>query len=254
MLFIAVTVILTVLLIATELLSPAREYGHVSKKKSYLTNIFVFGFNNIITILLQVTAVFAIVLTYSPTASYFVLLPIWAQVILGILILDFGIWAWHVLNHKVPFLWRFHKCHHSEIYLNATSALRFHIGELLLSVIWKSTILITIGIPLWIFALSEFLLTAFALFHHANIKLSARTRKVLELFIISPYLHRVHHSDTREEHDSNYGVIFSWWDKIFTTIKHLVPNRIGLENTDEKTFFSFLTFPFGRKNKKPPNR
>jgi sterol desaturase/sphingolipid hydroxylase (fatty acid hydroxylase superfamily) len=245
--FIAVTVILTIILITIEILFPARTYEKPAKQNSYLTNLLLFGFNNTITILLQVSAVFAIVLTYSPTAGFFTLIPIWMQVILGILILDFSIWVWHVLNHRIPLLWSFHKCHHSEQYLNATSALRFHIGELLLSILWKSAILIAFGIPLWLFALSEFLLTIFALFHHSNIKLSPKTRKIVELFFISPYLHRVHHSDIRIEHDSNYGVIFSWWDKIFNTAKHLVPARIGLEKTKEKTFFSFLTFPFKNK-------
>jgi len=245
--FIGLTVTLLILLVITELIFPARKYDHTNKKSSYLTNILLFGFNNAATILLQVSAVFTIVLLYSPTADFFTLLPIWTQVILGVLILDFGIWVWHLLNHKIPILWAFHKCHHSEQYLNASSALRFHIGELLLSVLWKAFILILFGIPLWIFALSEFLLTMFAIFHHANIKLSPRARNILELFFISPYLHRVHHSDIRQEHDSNYGVIFSWWDKIFSTAKHIVPERIGLEHVQEKTFLSFLTFPFRKK-------
>jgi sterol desaturase/sphingolipid hydroxylase (fatty acid hydroxylase superfamily) len=130
---------------------------------------------------------------------------------------------------------------------NTSSALRFHIGELLLSVAWKALLLIMTGIPLWVFALSEFLLTFCAIFHHANIEFSSRTRRVIESIIISPYLHRVHHSDIRIEHDSNYGVIFSWWDRIFATQKKLVPLQIGLMHTTEKNFWSFLRFPFQKK-------
>jgi sterol desaturase/sphingolipid hydroxylase (fatty acid hydroxylase superfamily) len=203
--------------------------------------------NNVITFLLQISAVFAVVLSYSPSSSYFISLPIVAQALLGVLILDFGIWVWHRLNHIMPFLWVFHKCHHTETYLNASSALRFHIGELLLSVVWKSLILILIGIPLWVFLLSEFLLTLFALFHHANIKLSEKTRIWLELLIITPYLHRVHHSEIRSEHDTNYGVILSLWDRIFGTLHTVVPHKIGLKNVSDKNIITFLLFPFHKK-------
>jgi sterol desaturase/sphingolipid hydroxylase (fatty acid hydroxylase superfamily) len=91
---------------------------------------------------------------------------------------------------------------------------------------------------------SEFLLTIFALFHHANIHLSPRVRKYTELIVITPYLHRVHHSDVRSEHDTNYGVIFSFWDRLFHTLHKVVPLRIGLAEVEEKNIFNFLMFPF----------
>ncbi len=247
LIFVGITIFLTLLLVALELLFPAREYRVATKKQSYFTNLMVFAFNNVITIALQISAVFALVLLYSPSASYFATLPIWVQGILGILLLDFGIWLWHLLSHKVPFLWAFHKCHHSEQYLNATSALRFHIGEILLSAVWKAGLLILLGIPLWVFVLSEFFVTAFAMFHHANIELSPRARRIVEAIIISPYIHRVHHSDIQDEHDSNYGVIFSWWDTLFDTSKRVIPKRIGLQGIDQKNFWSFLWFPLRKK-------
>jgi len=245
--YIGITIVMTMVLIALELVVPARAYAKQTKKNSYLTNALIFGSNNVITIALQVSAVFAVVLLWSPSSSYFMILPLWVQAIAGVLILDLAIWVWHMLNHKLPLLWMFHKCHHSETYLNASSALRFHIGELLLSVLWRSAVLIIFGVPLWVFVLNEFLLTLFALFHHANIKLSPSIRRYLEMIIITPYLHRVHHSDMRNEHDTNYGVIFSFWDRLFGTMHRVVPDRIGLAGVADKNIFTFLTFPFKKK-------
>jgi len=241
------TAVLLMTLILLELLAPARAYQRTQKVNSYITNTLIFISNNIVTVALQVSAVFAIVLTWSSSADYFQSFPIWVQLVAGVLILDLSIWLWHRLNHIIPFLWIFHKCHHSETYLNASSALRFHIGELLLSVIWKAAVLITFGIPLWVFVISESLLTLFAMFHHANIELSSKVRKYVELLIITPYLHRVHHSDIRAEHDSNYGVIFSVWDRLFGTLKAVVPSRIGLQGVVDKNIFSFLIFPIKKK-------
>lgn len=245
--YVASTVVLAILLVTLELLFPARDYTKKNIKNSYITNLLIFGSNNVITIALQVSAVFAVVLLWSPSSSYFMTMPVWLQGMLGVLILDFSIWVWHMLNHKIPVLWTFHKCHHSETYLNASSALRFHIGELLLSVVWKSAVLIVIGIPLWVFVLSEFFLTVFALFHHANIQMKSKMRTVIEMVIITPYLHRVHHSDIRSEHDANYGVIFTFWDRMFGTLQRLVPQRIGLKEVESKNIFTFLMFPFNKK-------
>jgi len=236
-----------IVLIIFELYKPARVYESSEKKDSYITNFLLFLCNNAVTFLLQVAVVFSIASAYSPNAYLFTLLPVTLQVFLGIIILDVSIWVWHFLNHKINFLWKFHKCHHSEKYLNATSALRFHIGELLLSVVWKSLVLIITGIPLWIFIISEFLLTFCAMFHHANISLPKSIRKPFERVFISPYLHRVHHSTVRHEHDTNYGVIFSLWDMLFKTVKRIVPENIGLKGIAKKNFYSFLSFPFTKK-------
>jgi len=245
--FVGVSSVLLLLLLHWEWYLPERVYDRGLKKRSYFTNGILFIINNAVTISFQVSSVFALVLAYSPAASYFALLPFRIQVVAGVIILDWGIWIWHLLNHHVSFLWKFHKCHHSEKYLNATSAVRFHIGELLLSVLWKSALLIIIGIPLSVFAISEFLLTIFAMFHHTNIDFSPRVRFYIEAIIISPYLHRVHHSAIRSEHDSNYGVIFSWWDIIFATKKKAIPVEIGLAGIPEKNVGAFLRFPFTKK-------
>jgi sterol desaturase/sphingolipid hydroxylase (fatty acid hydroxylase superfamily) len=245
--YIIIGISLALILVLIELYKPARKYSAAEKKSSYITNIFIFLCNNIITFLLQITIIATFAHSFSPAQNVYELLPVFAQVAVGIIVLDLSIWIWHMLNHRIDFLWKFHKCHHSEKYLNATSALRFHIGELLLSVVWKSAVLIITGIPIWIFILSEFLLTGFAMFHHANISLSRNFRGLFEKFFISPYLHRVHHSTERHEHDTNYGVIFSFWDILFKTMKRIIPDTIGLDGVSTKNFFSFTLFPFSKK-------
>lgn len=234
---------LIVILVVLENYFPERVYDSKLKGRAYLTNILTFGFNNIIFVAFNVTAVYLI--AYSHRLPHtFDLLPVWGQAIFGVLLLDFFIWVWHFSNHKIDFLWRFHKAHHSEQFLNATSAIRFHLGELLLSVAVKSLILVLFGISFWIFALYEILVTFFATFHHSNIKLPQSIQRILERFIISPDMHRTHHSAIRDEHDSNYGVMFSWWDRLFSTFDDRQPKQIGLAHVPEKTFFSFLLFPF----------
>lgn len=229
--------------ILLELWKPERKYLKEIKKNSYVTNIELFVFNNVITYFAGLSAVYLLVHNFSLHQS-FQQIPVWGQYVVGIVLLDFIIWIWHLVNHKITFLWLFHQTHHSEKYLNATSALRFHIGELVFSVIYKSTILIVLGIPLYVFFLYEFLITLFAIFHHSNIALPNRVRNIVEYFFITPRLHRVHHSDKRQEHDSNYGVIFVWWDKIFKTQQKRAPKNIGLSYGGEKNFVSFLLMPF----------
>ena len=184
--FIIITAFLFICMVFYELYNPARKYPTEIKKRSYITNVLLFVLNNIIIFLSQLSTVMAIFLSYSPTTSFFSSLPILVQIIYGVILLDFFIWVWHVLNHKISLLWAFHKCHHSEKYLNASSALRFHIVELLLSAIWKAGVLLVFGIPLWVFLLSESLLTIFAIIHHSNIKFSQNIRKRIEMCFITP--------------------------------------------------------------------
>ncbi len=243
------SILLTVLVIL-ELVYPARTYDQPIRIRSYRTNTFLFLFNNLIFFGANITLIYGIVYEKSIMHILDSVGSAW-QFVLGILILDFVTWVWHMLNHRINFLWRFHKCHHAERYLNVTSAVRFHIGELILSVFFKSLVLFVLGIPFWVFVLYESLITLFAMFHHANISLPRAVQKVVQHIIVTPQFHRTHHSSVRSEHDSNYGVIFVWWDYIFATYKKVVPRMIGLEGVSEKGFVRtlFLPFAFGRKKR-----
>ncbi|MDC0505961.1 sterol desaturase family protein [Candidatus Gracilibacteria bacterium] len=219
-----------------------------------MSNSLIFIINNLLFLGFSLGSVSLLVADYK-MHNTFSIVPDWLQFIVGFLILDIMIYTWHVFSHRVDFLWRFHKAHHSEKYLNTTSSVRFHIGELLISVLFKVVILIVFGIPLWVFVIHEALITLFAAFHHSNIKLSPKIQNIFEKIIITPDLHKTHHSTLRAEHDNNYGVIFSWWDIIFKTKSKAIPKEIGLalpkelggEVIEEKTFRKFLLFPFKTK-------
>lgn len=136
---------------------------------------------------------------------------------LAVLLLDAWTYAWHRLNHRVPFFWRFHRWHHADRAMDVTTAARFHTGEIVLSSLLRLPVLALLGCGVGELALYELLLFAVVQFHHANLTLPDRLDRALRLFIVTPSLHKVHHSIIRAECDSNYSSLFSWWDGVFRT-------------------------------------
>ena len=171
-------------------------------------------------------------------------IPILLEVFLVIVIFDFIIWCHHVAFHKVPFLWRFHKVHHSDRDMDFTTALRFHIWEAFQSIVLKSIVVLVLGfaaVPVLIF---EILLNFSAMFNHANIKLPKRVDALVSKLIVTPDFHEMHHSDKHVETDSNYGFFLSIWDYIFHTYTdhRLWAERIGLNLKSKPTIKElFLT-------------
>lgn len=135
--------------------------------------------------------------------------------IAALLLLDVWTYTWHRLNHTVPWLWRFHRLHHADEEMNVTTASRFHIGEIVLSSLLRIPLLALLGVGLEELAIYETLLFAVVQFHHANIALPEKADRLLRLVIVTPALHRVHHSVVRAEADSNFSSLFSWWDRLF---------------------------------------
>ncbi len=140
----------------------------------------------------------------------------WEAWIIGFLVLDLAVWAQHVVMHKVPFLWRFHRVHHADPDVDVTTALRFHPGEILVSLGWKVLVVVLVGVPVIVSFWFEVILNACAMFNHANMKLPNWLDRPLRLFIVTPAMHRVHHSVDRYETDSNYGFCLSIWDRMFS--------------------------------------
>ena len=138
---------------------------------------------------------------------------------LCILIMDFAIWAQHVFTHKIPILWRMHQVHHTDIEMDVTTAIRFHPAEIAISMLLKIGLVYLLGPSVWAVIIFEILLNGAALFNHANIKLPAPLDSILRKIIVTPDMHRIHHSSNREEHDSNYGFALSIWDRIFGTYR-----------------------------------
>lgn len=175
--------------------------------------------------------------------------------ILSFLILDFAIWLEHLASHKIRWLWRFHRMHHADTGFDVTTALRFHPVEILISIVWKAAIIIALGAPALAVLIFEILLNGAAMFNHANIRLPGGCDRWIRLVIVTPDMHRVHHSTDRRETDSNYGFSLSVWDRIFSTYI-AAPWRghedieLGLEayrNEQPAGFLWSLMLPFRRK-------
>lgn len=141
----------------------------------------------------------------------------WLRLALAVLLLDAWTYAWHRLSHRVPLFWRFHRWHHADREMDVTTASRFHTGEIVLSSILRIPVLAAIGCGIGELAIYETMLFAAVQFQHANIGLPERLDRVLRLVIVTPALHKVHHSVVRAECDSNYASLFSWWDRIAGT-------------------------------------
>jgi sterol desaturase/sphingolipid hydroxylase (fatty acid hydroxylase superfamily) len=145
--------------------------------------------------------------------------PFWLAFVISLLLLDIAIYAQHVIFHKVPLLWRLHRMHHSDIELDVSTALRFHPLEIILSMLFKVMLVVLLGIPAEAVLFFEILLNATAMFNHGNVRIPAQLDRVLRWFLVTPDMHRVHHSLYREETDSNFGFNLPWWDYLFGTYR-----------------------------------
>lgn len=170
--------------------------------------------------------------------------------IVAFLILDYTNYIWHILNHKIPFLWRFHLVHHCDPDLDVTTALRFHFGELIGSVFYRGAFVFLSGAtPLNVLIYEIFFETA-TQFHHSNCKLPYGFEKGLNKIIVTPRMHSIHHSIIRQETDSNYSVIFSFWDRLHKTARLNVKQELivtgvpSYNNFDELTIGYLFRLPF----------
>lgn len=145
--------------------------------------------------------------------------PEWVGWFLAVLLLDAWTYAWHRINHVVPLFWRFHKLHHSDKAMDVTTASRFHVVEITLSSLLRVPVLLLVGCSIEQLAVYELLLFGVVQFHHANIGLSPALDRMLRTVIVTPGLHKVHHSVVRKECDSNFSSLFSWWDRLFGTLR-----------------------------------
>jgi sterol desaturase/sphingolipid hydroxylase (fatty acid hydroxylase superfamily) len=144
-------------------------------------------------------------------------LPIWSEVIISVVLLDFAIYLQHVVFHHVPVLWRLHRMHHADIEIDVTTGLRFHPLEIVLSMAFKLLLVLVLGPPAIAVLIFEVVLNASALFNHSNIRLPKSVDSVLRLIIVTPDMHRVHHSIDPRETNSNYGFNVPWWDRLLGT-------------------------------------
>lgn len=146
-------------------------------------------------------------------------LPLWLSITAGVLALDLIIYLQHVMFHAVPVLWRLHMMHHADLDYDVTTGLRFHPLEILISMAIKFSAIAVLGPSPLTVILFEIILNATAMFNHGNIRLPLGIDKVLRLLVVTPDMHRVHHSVTIRETNSNFGFNFPWWDRLFGTYR-----------------------------------
>jgi sterol desaturase/sphingolipid hydroxylase (fatty acid hydroxylase superfamily) len=180
-------------------------------------------------------------------------MPAVLETLLAVVLMDYTLYLWHYLTHTSAFLWRFHEAHHIDLDVSATTGIRFHFGELLLSMPFRVAQVLVIGVSPRAFSIWQNLTTAQILFHHSNVRLPVGLERWLSMLIVTPRMHGIHHSRVRRETDSNWSTIFSVFDRLHGTLRLDVPQgelAIGVpayEHGDEVTLWKSLTLPFQRE-------
>ncbi len=209
-----------------EMFFPRRDLS-VSKAKRWVTNFLIVGIDTAIVRLMgalavPLVAVAAAIWAESAGCGLFNIVdwPVWLEVLLAVVILDLAIWFQHLVSHKVPLFWRLHQMHHADRDIDVSTAIRFHPIEIALSMLWKIVCVFVLGPSALAVVLFEIVLNGSAMFNHANVKLPGWLDAILRQVVVTPDMHRIHHSIERREHDTNYGFALSIWDRMFGTYTH----------------------------------
>lgn len=204
-----------------EWISPRRNW-HVPKFRRLLSNYLLVVINTVLLrYLLPMTAVAVALWSEQHSLGLFnhLTLPFIVEVVAGVILLDLAVYGQHVAFHFIPVFWQFHKVHHADLDLDVSSGLRFHTVEIFLSMGIKMAIVASLGVPWSSVIAFEVLLNATSMFNHSNVKLPLFCDRVLRQAIVTPDMHRVHHSVIPRETNSNYGFNLSCWDRVFGTYR-----------------------------------
>ena len=223
--FVGLFVILAVL----EYLAPRRELRPVKIKRWFTNWALVILDSVLVRLLFKSAAVGGALWAADKGFGLFNVIsaPPIVAIVVSFLVLDFAVWLSHLGSHKIPLLWRIHRMHHSDTDIDVTTAVRFHPLEILISMAWKYGVVVAIGAPAISVLAFEIVLNGGAMFNHSNLKLPLWLDRWLRLVIVTPDMHRVHHSSEVEETDSNYGFNLSIWDRMFAT--YVAQPRLGHE-------------------------
>ncbi len=242
------------LFLVLELLAPHRK-SSVSKAKRWVNNLALTLFNSLILYLVFAGAVVTTamyVTTHQLGVLNMVLLPPWVKLLATVAFMDFMLYTWHLLNHEVPFLWRFHRVHHSDLNMDVSTATRFHIGELTISAVIKVSLVFFLGASPAGVLIFESGLVLCAQFHHSSVKVPGWFETLFWILFVPPSMHRIHHSVVIKERNTNYGTILSTWDRWLGTLLTKVDQsriRIGVgayQKPDGLNPHKLLTMPFTR--------
>lgn len=204
-----------------EILAPKRALT-VSKAVRWTNNLGLVFFNSFLLRLIFPAAAVGMAAFVSAQGwgiiNYYEA-PFWLAVIVSVVILDFIIYLQHVMVHAIPALWRLHRVHHADLDIDVTTGARFHPIEIILSMLIKFATIVVLGPPVVAVVIFEVLLNATAMFNHGNVRLPKQLDRFLRWFIVTPDMHRVHHSVEDDEANSNFGFNLPWWDRLFGTYR-----------------------------------
>jgi len=224
--FVAVFVVMALL----EVGLPKRALT-VARPRRWLTNLGIAGAGSLLvrimawlpqvlgTVIIPLAAVATAVWAEDKGIGLFNWLhwPAWIEIVLTVVILDFALWLQHLLSHRVPMFWRLHQVHHADVDFDLTTGIRFHPVEIGLSMLFKMAWVLVLGPAVIAVVLFEVILNSTAMFNHANVALPSLLDRVLRAVVVTPDMHRVHHSIIRDEHSNNFGFNLSVWDRLFGT-------------------------------------
>lgn len=211
-------------------------------RQSVRSNLALLLVNDILLSLVAATALLALA---EDASGHGVLTLIENPLVAGVLaflLLDLMHYAWHWANHRWDALWMFHRVHHSDLSMNASTAFRMHFVEVLLTVLVKAVFILATGVSAKLVLVSESIMALFVVFHHTDVSIPGENW-LRRLFVV-PSLHRVHHSVRRDEHDHNYGAVFSIWDRLFGTLVELEPLALGMRQVGPQTIGELLWLGF----------
>ncbi len=180
-------------------------------------------------------------------------LPHWTAVVLGALLMDYAYWWWHVGLHLIPFLWRFHNVHHTDLDMDVSTSVRFHLGEIVFSVPFRVFMVALFGIDFWALIVFELLFETANFFEHSNWRLPLSLERALNFVLVTPRMHGIHHSIVQRETNSNWGTVFCWWDKLHRTLRRDIPQdalTIGVaayRDENELTLGQLFLLPFRKQ-------
>lgn len=249
----ALPVALLLLLLALEQAFPLRQ-----PKRPLLQRLAVNGCVGALALASALVLVKPVVSNLVEHAYEFGLLSIVAmppivQGIFGFLLLDLSFYYWHRANHAARFLWRFHNVHHVDPDLDVSTAFRFHFVEIGLSAGFRAVQILLIGGPPWVFVVYELVFQLNTLFQHSNLRLPVAIERRLNLFLVTPRMHGIHHSQVREENNANWSSVLSWWDWLHGTLRLNIPQvqvdigSAGYSLSDDNHVRSVLAMPFRRQ-------
>ena len=248
---------------AWEVFAPRRTRT-LTRRRRWPANLGVVVLNTLLLRLLLPTAAVGVALA-AESHGWGLLkdfaLPSWTALAVGVVFLDLAIYLQHVMFHAVPALWRLHRMHHADLDIDVTTGVRFHPAEMLLSLLIKFAAIAALGVPPAAVVLFELLLNATSMFNHGNVRIPPAIEPVLRWLLVTPDMHRVHHSVDRDETNSNFGFNLSLWDRLFGSYR--AQPRAGHEAmtigvpdfrdpAECATFTGMLAIPFRGTTQTPP--